>query len=139
MNIFQKVTLSTVLFAGAIGFASAQSATSATSALEAGLHSVAEFHGITTQEAVASESLRAEACLVGPALRVVKNPGKAVPAFQILPGGQDMPLEHRVLQSTFRPAEGEFTWLQTAEGWYVVLPSKERFETLLNRTSFPVK
>lgn len=136
MNIFQKVTLSTVLFAGAIGVASAQATPTA---LEAGLHSVAEFHGISAQEAVASELFRAEACLVGPAFRVVKTPGKAVPAFQILPGGQDMPLEHRVLQSTFRPAEGEFTWLQTAEGWYVVLPSKERFETLLNRTSFPAQ
>lgn len=136
MNILQKVTLFIVLFAGAIVVASAQSNTSA---LEVGLHSVAEFHGISVQEAVASESLRAEACLVGPAFRVVKNPGKAVPSFQILAGGQDTPLEHRVLQSTFRPAEGEFTWLQTAEGWYVVLPSKERFETLLNRSSFLTK
>jgi hypothetical protein len=76
MNIFQKVTLSTILFAGAIGFASAQSSASA---LEVGLHSVAEFHGISVQEAVASESLRAEAWARSPSCEKPRKGGSGLP------------------------------------------------------------
>jgi hypothetical protein len=103
-------------------------------ALDKGVSAVANFHGVETSEVLLSEAWAAEACLVGKALRVMEEPGKAVPSYQLLPGGVDVPLESRILASNFRPVTGQFTWLQTAEGWYVVLPSKERFDVLFERT-----
>ena len=99
-----------------------------------GVYAVAAFYGVDAQEVLQSEVWAAEACLVGKALRVIEEPGKAVPTYQLLPGSAGVALEARILASEFRPVSGEFTWLQTAEGWYVVLPSQERFDVLFERT-----
>lgn len=103
-------------------------------ALDKGVSAVANFYGAEASEVLQSEPWAAEACMVGKALRVIEEPGKAVPAYQLLPGSADVSLEARILASDFRPVSGQFTWLQTAEGWYVVLPSKERFDVLFERT-----
>ena len=103
-------------------------------ALEKGVSAVANFYGAEASEVLQSKAWAAEACLVGQALRVIEEPGKAVPSYQLLPGSADVSLEARILASNFRPVSGEFTWLQTAEGWYVVLPSKERFDVLFERS-----
>jgi hypothetical protein len=103
-------------------------------AVDKGVSAVANFYGAEASEVLQSETWAAEACLVGKALRVIEAPGKAVPAYQLLPGSADVSLEARILASDFRPVSGQFTWLQTAEGWYVVLPSKERFDVLFEGT-----
>jgi hypothetical protein len=132
MNVFQKAALALVFTTGTLSAVTAQTAAPS---VDLGLSAVASFYGVSEQEVRASELMWKEACLVGPAMRVLKNPEKAVPVFHILTGTADTPLEHRVLESAYRPKAGEFTWLQSAEGWYVVLPSLERFEVLLNRSS----
>lgn len=101
-----------------------------------GVDAVAAYHGISSDEVLESEALRMEVCLVGHALRIIQEPGKAVPTYVELPGEESESIESRVLASEFRPVAGEFTWLKTVEGWFVVLPSKERFDVLFERTPF---
>lgn len=104
---------------------------------DTGVSSVALFYGVNEQDVLQNETWAAEAYMVGKGLRVIEKPGKTVPASQYLPGSPEVSLESRILQSKFRPVSGQFTWLQTAEGWYVVLPSKERFDVLFERTNPP--
>ena len=105
-------------------------------ALEHAVKSVAAFYDVSEGDVLDSETWKAEAFLVGSALRVIGEPGKAVPSYQPLPGSPDESIETRVLASNFRPVAGEFTWFQTAEGSFVVLPSKERFDVLYQRSKF---
>lgn len=98
-----------------------------------GIQEVMAFYGQSEAEVLSSDVWSAEAFLVSDAVRVLKNPGKPVAEWQELPGSSEASLAHRVLASDFRPIPGEFLWLQTIEGWYVVVPSKERFDLALNR------
>jgi len=91
------------------------------------------FYGQSEAEVLSSDVWSAEAFLVSDAVRILKNPGKPVSKWQELPGGSEASLAQRILASDFRPIPGEFLWLQTIEGWYVVVPSKERFDIALNR------
>lgn len=129
---FLPACLSAALAFGTIGLIRAQSPE-----LDRGVTSVAMHHNISVDEVLASDERREEACLLGTAMRVIQEPGKNVPEFQELPGGSDLSVESRLLMSTFRPVAGQFTWLRTVEGWFVVIPSKERFEVLLDRAQFP--
>ena len=104
---------------------------------DTGVSSVASFYGVEEQDVLQNEMWAAEAYMVGKGLRVIEKPGKTVPASQFLPGSAEASLASRILESEFRPVSGQFTWLQTAEGWYVVLPSKERFDVLFERTKTP--
>jgi hypothetical protein len=126
-NSFPTLMVLLTLGVGHVSFAQSE-------AQDKGVAEVAAFYGIHAEEVLQSATWSAEACLVGKALRVIEEPGKAVPAYQLLPGDADVSLESRILASNFRPVSGQFTWLQTAEGWYVVLPSKERFDVLFERT-----
>ena len=98
-----------------------------------GIQEVMAFYGQSEAEVLSSDVWSAEAFLVSDAVRILKNPGKPVPKWQELPGGSEASLAQRILASDFRPIPGEFLWLQTIEGWYVVVPSKERFDIALNR------
>ena len=98
-----------------------------------GIQEVMAFYGQSEAEVLSSDVWSAEAFLVSDAVRILKNPGKPVSKWQELPGGSEASLAQRILASDFRPIPGEFLWLQTIEGWYVVVPSKERFEIALNR------
>ena len=98
-----------------------------------GIQEVMAFYGQSEAEVLSSDVLSAEAFLVSDAVRILKNPGKPVSKWQELPGGSEASLAQRILASDFRPIPGEFLWLQTIEGWYVVVPSKERFDIALNR------
>ena len=98
-----------------------------------GIQDVMAFYGKSEAEVLSSDVWSAEAFLVSDAVRILKNPGKPVSKWQELPGGSEASLAQRILASDFRPIPGEFLWLQTIEGWYVVVPSKERFEIALNR------
>lgn len=98
-----------------------------------GIQDVMAFYGKSEAEVLSSDFWSAEAFLVSEAVRILKNPGKPVSKWQELPGGSEASLTQRILASDFRPIPGEFLWLQTIEGWYVVVPSKERFDIALNR------
>jgi hypothetical protein len=98
-----------------------------------GIQEVMAFYGQSEAEVLSSDVWSAEAFLVSDAVRILKNPGKPVSKWQELPGGSEASLAQRILASDFRPIPGEFLWLQTIEGWYVVVPSKERFDIALNR------
>jgi len=98
-----------------------------------GIQEVMAFYGQSEAEVLSSDVWSAEAFLVSDAVRVLKNPGKPVAEYQELPGSSEASLAQRILASGFRPLPGEFLWLQTIEGWYVVVPSKERFDIALNR------
>lgn len=98
-----------------------------------GIQDVMAFYGKSEAEVLSSDVWSAEAFLVSDAVRILKNPGKPVSKWQELPGSSEASLAQRILASDFRPMPGEFLWLQTIEGWFVVVPSKERFEIALNR------
>ena len=98
-----------------------------------GIQEVMAFYGQSEAEVLSSDVWSAEAFLVSDAVRILKNPGKPVLKWQELPGSSEASLAQRILASAFRPLQGEFLWLQTIEGWYVVIPSKERFDIALNR------
>ena len=98
-----------------------------------GIQEVMAFYGQSEAEVLSSDVWSAEAFLVSDAVRILKNPGKPVLNWQELPGSSEASLAQRILASAFRPLQGEFLWLQTIEGWYVVIPSKERFDIALNR------
>ena len=108
-----------------------------TNAVQQGMNAVCTFHNATAEEVLDSPHLQSEVCLVGPAFRVLKSPEKEVPAWQPLEGESTWSLEERVLSSGIRPVPGSFTWLKSVEGWFVVIPSQERFEDLLNRMEIP--
>ena len=108
-----------------------------TSAVQQGMIAVCTFHNVTEEEVLDSPHLQSEVCLVGPAFRVLKRPEKDVPTWQLLEGESTRSLEERVLSSGIRPVPGSFTWLKSIEGWFVVIPSQERFEVLLNRMEIP--
>ena len=98
-----------------------------------GIQEVMTFYDKSEAEVLSSDVWSAEAFLVSDAVRILRNPGKPVAEWQELPGSSDVSLAQRILASAFRPLQGEFLWLQTIEGWYVVIPSKERFDIALNR------
>lgn len=108
-------------------------------AVQQGMKAVCAFHNVSADEVLESPQLRSEVCLVGPAFRVLKKPDKQVPDWQPLAGEATQTLEARVLASGIRPVAGSFTWLKSTEGWYVVIPSQERFEVLSNRMKFPAR
>lgn len=94
---------------------------------------VAEHRGWTAAQVEAETVGFEEAALLHAGMRVLKSPAKAIPHAQPLPGNPNVSLALRLLQSEFRPVPGSFTWLETEEGVYVVLPSQERFTVLVER------
>ena len=94
---------------------------------------VAEHRGWTAAQVEAETVGFEEAALLHAGMRVLESPAKAIPHAQPLPGSPNVSLALRLLQSEFRPVPGSFTWLETEEGVYVVLPSQERFTVLVER------
>ena len=98
-----------------------------------GVQEVMAFYSKSELEVLSSDALLSEAFLISHALRLVKSSSKPIPEWQLLPGDADTPLAQRILGSRFRPICSEFLWLQTAEGWYIMMPSLERFNHTFNR------
>ena len=94
---------------------------------------VAEHRGWTSAQVEAETVGYEEAALLHAGMRVLESADKAIPHAQPLPGNRNVSLALRLLQSEFRPVPGSFTWLETEEGTYVVLPSQERFAVLVER------
>ena len=94
---------------------------------------VAAHRGWTAAKVVAEPGGFEEAALLHVGMRVLESPAKAIPHTQPLPGNPNVSLALRLLQSEFRPVQGSFTWLESVEGAYVVLPSQERFTVLVER------
>ncbi len=107
--------------------------------LECGIETVAAFHMVSTQQVLESETWMKEAFLVGLATRMTQRQPKGEQHFNLLPGDPDRALEFRLLASSYRPEPGRLTLLYTQDGWFLALPSQERFELLLDNTQFPAK